>query len=110
MELIVVLFGMTVWYVSYMPAFVPVAICVSALFAILSIASPKSAWIAFGLAAMSAFVADIGFLIVWIAVTGQFGPLIGLPLFFLWIIGMALAVPTILAIWICAKAIAKNKA
>lgn len=110
MELIVALFGLAVRYVSYMPAFAPVAVCVSALFAMRSLAAPKPISRAFGLAAMSAWVADIGFLIVWIALTGQFGPLIGLPLFFLWIIGMVVAFPTILAVWIFAKAVAKPKA
>ncbi len=110
MEWIVLLFSMTVWYLFNMPAFVPVAVCVSAIFAIRFPASPNAIWQALGLAATSAFYADIGFLIVWIAVTGQFGPLIGLPLFFLWIIGFVLAVPTILAVWLVMKFIAKKQA
>jgi hypothetical protein len=110
MELIVGLFQMTVWYLFSMPAFVPVAVCVSLLWAIHFPASPNSIWQALGLAATSAFYADIGFLVVWIAVTGQFGPLIGLPLFFLWIAGFVLAVPTILAVWLVVKSSAKKQA
>jgi hypothetical protein len=102
------MWSLTAWYVLNMPAFIPVAIGISALRAIRFPASRRSIRRALGLAAMSALYADIGFLIVWIALTGQFGPLIGIPLFFLWIIGFVLAVPTILSVWLVVKSIAKN--
>lgn len=62
------------------------------------------------LAALSAVVADIGFLIVWIVVTNQIGPLIGIPLLCLWILGMVVALLTIPAVWIVGKAVAARKA
>ena len=62
------------------------------------------------LAALSAVVADIGFLTVWMVVTNQFGPLIGIPLLCLWILGMVVALLTIPAVWIVGKAVAARKA
>lgn len=98
MSHVAVPFDLAVWYMFNVPAFVPVAACVSAVFSMLFVAAPKSARLAV-----------VGLLIPWIALTGEFGPLIGLPLFFLWIIGVVVAIPTILVVWAFSTAVLKRK-